>query len=244
MGYPVFPTRMFNPPSLRVRLTGAALDGGRSLAGEAQFADLSGGGRWVAEFGETNLWRREKVLAWRRFAAAIDGGAAQVLVPLADRRHQPLVNPLTTPDPFGLATWVEDETDWTPDQVTAEVTADADAGATELAFTFDAPLPLLGGEHFSILHPTWSWRLYRVSRVKSGGAGSGDATVIDFRPPLREAIVAAESPATLLNFDSPRCLMRATGDVDPTIELLRFGRAEATFEEAGRPADAVVESEA
>jgi hypothetical protein len=35
----------------------------------AQFADASGGGRWVVEFGETALWTREKVLAWRRLAA-------------------------------------------------------------------------------------------------------------------------------------------------------------------------------
>jgi hypothetical protein len=235
MGRNVFPTRLFNPASLRVRLEGAALDGGRSLAGESQFADLSGGGRWVADFGETNLWRREKVLAWRRVAGAADGGAGLFLVPLADRRHQPLTNPLSTPDAFGLSTWVDDETDWAPDQVTAEVTADAALGATELAFDYTGPLPLVGGEHFSILHPSWSWRLYRVQRVKSGGLGSGDATVIDFRPPLREAVTAGESPGTFLNFDSPRCLMRAVGDIEPTIELLRFGKAQAAFEEAGKP---------
>ena len=229
----VFPTRLFNPQSLQVRLIGQAISGGASLSGEAQFADVSGGGRWVADFGEAALWKREKVLAWRRIAAAADGGAQQILVPLADRRHQPLTNPLSASDPFGLSTWDDGLTPWAPDQVTATVTVDAALGQTEVSFTYSAPLPLLGGEHFSILHPTWGWRLYRATRVKSGGAGSGDATVCDIRPPLREALAAAD--ATKLNFDSPRCLMRVDGDIDCTVEMNRFGKASARFIEAGKP---------
>ena len=115
------------------------------------------------------------------------------------------------------------------------MTEDAALGATELTFTLDGPRALLGGEHFSIDHPTWSHRLHRITRVKSGGAGTGDVTVVDFRPPLREAIVAADSPTTLLNFDSPRCLMRATSDFDLDVGLQRFGAGSASFEEAGKP---------
>jgi hypothetical protein len=59
--------------------------------------------------------------------------------------------------------------------------------------------------------------------------------VVDFRPPLREAIVAADSPSTLLNFDSPRCLMRADGDFSETVDMQRFGKATARFVEAGKP---------
>ena len=232
----VFPTRLYRPQSLRVTLLGAALDGGRSLAGESQFADFAAGGIWEVEFGEAPAWRRDQVLAWRAFAAAADSGAADVVVPLADRRHQPLVNPLSTSDPFGLSVWDDGLTPWTPDQVTAEVTADAALGDTELACTFDGPVRLTGGEHFSILHPNWGWRLHRITRVRAGGLGTGDPTVVDFRPPLREAIVAGDSPATLLNFDSPRCLMHLDGEVDLSVEQLRFGRASARFREAGKPA--------
>jgi hypothetical protein len=233
MGTFVFPTRLFNPQSLRPTIVGAALDGGRSLAGENQFADFGGGGFWQVEFGETPLWRRRQMLAWRAIAVAADSGATDILVPLADRRHQPLTNPLTTPDLFGLSTYDDGLTPWAPDQVTAEVTADAALGQTQIAFAFTAPKPLLGGEHFSYEHATWGWRLHRISRVVSGGVGSGDATVVDFRPPLREAIVAA--PTALLNFDSPRCLMRADGSIEPELSQLKFGRASARFKEAGKP---------
>jgi hypothetical protein len=229
----VFPTRLFRPTSLRIRLVGAAMPGPRSVSGDAQFADMGGGGRWIADFGEAHLWEREEVLAWRRVAAAADGGAQAMLVPLADRRHQPLTNPLITPDSFGLETWVDDPDDWTADQVIATVTADAALGATELTFDFGAPLSLLGGEHFSINHPSWGWRLYAVTRVKSGGSGLGTSTVVDFRPPLREAIDAADDVP--LNFDSPRCLMRSVGEIDATLEMLKFGKATAQFEEAGKP---------
>lgn len=232
MGTFVFPTRLFKPQSLKPSLVGAALDGGRSLAGDNQFADFGAGGYWQVEFGEQALWSRAKVLAWRALAAAADSGATDILVPLADRRHQPLENPLVTPDPFGLTTWDDGLTPWAPDQVTAEVTADAALGDTQLECTFTAPRALLGGEHFSVKHATWDWRLHRISRLVSGGLGTGDATVIDVRPPLREAIVAG----ALLNFDSPRCLMRADGDIEPNIEMLKFGRASARFKEAGKPA--------
>lgn len=228
----VFPTRLFAPPSLQVRLLGQAITGGASLSGEAQFAEVGGGGRWVADFGEACLWTREKVLAWRRFAAAADGGATSLLVPLADRRHQPLNNPYTGPDAFGLDTWVSDESDWTAAEVTAPASAAA-LGATALSFAYTAPKALLGGEHFSIHHATWGWRLYRVSRVVSGGTvGSAVSTSVEVRPPLREAIAAS----TPLNFESPRCLMRVDGDVDCTVEQLRFGNASARFVEAGGPA--------
>jgi hypothetical protein len=232
MGQFVFPTRLFNPVSLQARVVGAALSGAQSLAGETQFADLSGGGRWAVEFGASDLLDPAIVKAWRALTAAADNGVTQILVPLADRLHQPVTPTLTTPDPFGLTIYDDGLTPWAPDQVTATVTSAAALGETELRFNFAAPVHLVGGEHFSILHADWGWRLYIVTRVKSGGVGSGDATVIDFRPPLREAV----APDDLLNFDSPRCLMRIDGDMSEVVDLQRFGTAAARFVEAGKPA--------
>lgn len=227
----VFPTRLFAPSSLQVRLAGQAITGGASLSGEAQFADAAGGGRWVADFGESTLWTREKVLAWRRFVAAADGGATALLVPLADRGNQPLNNPYTGSDAFGTDTW--DTSTWTATEVTATTSGSAALGATSLSFAYTAPKALLGGEHLSILHPTYGWRLYRISRLVSGGAaGSAVATSVEIRPPLREAV----SSSAALNFESPRCLMRADGDISETVSLLRFGKATARFVEWPGPA--------
>lgn len=227
----VFPTRLFAPTSLQPRLVGQAITGGASLSGEAQFADVGGGGRWVIDFGESALWTREKVLAWRRFVAAADGGAQSLLVPLADRRHQPVSNPYTGADTFGTDTWVADASAWTAEEVTATTTVDAALGATSLTMNFTAALALLGGEHFSRLHATYGWRLYNVTRVTAGGAGDGGSTTIQFRPPLREAIASGSA----LNFESPRCVMRVDGDLSETVSMLRFGKARARFVEWGGP---------
>lgn len=228
----VFPTRLFGPTSLQARLVGQAITGGVSLSGEAQFADVGGGGRWVIDFGESALWTPDKVLAWRRFVAAADGGAQWLIVPLADRLHQPLTPKYTGTDTFGTATWVADVTAWTAEEVTATTSADAALGATSMTFDFTAPQALVGGEHFSILHATLGWRLYRVSRVISGGAvGSAVSTQVKFRPPLREA--AASGAA--LNFESPRCVMRVDGDISESLEMLKRGKAQARFIEWGGP---------
>lgn len=227
----VFPTRLFAPSSIQPRLVGQAVGGGASLSGEAQLAEVGGGGRWVVEFGDSNLLTREKVLAWRRFVAAADGGATSLLVPLGDRRHQPVNSHYAGSDAFGTDTWAADESAWTAEEVTASASAAA-LGATALTFTFTGPKPLLGGEHFSIHHATWGWRLYRVTRVVSGGSGGGGSTSVQVRPPLREAI----GTSTPLNFESPRCLMRVDGDLSETLDMLRFGRATARFVEFPGPA--------
>lgn len=228
----VFPTQLFAPQSLQPRLLGAAVSGGVAISGDAQFAEFSGGGRWVVDFGESTLWTPSKVKAMRALSAAADSGATQILVPLADRRHQPLINPYAGADTFGRLIW--DESTWTWAEVDAVVSADAALGETELSFTFTAPKAIEGGEHFSVEHPAWGSRLYRITRVKSGGLGSGDPTVVDFRPPLREAIAAADT--VQLNFESPRCLMRVEGDLEPTVEMLKFGKLpSARFVEAAKP---------
>jgi hypothetical protein len=231
----VFPSRLFAPSSLQARLVGQAITGGASLSGEAQFADVAGGGRWVADFGEATLWTREKILAWRRFTGACDGGAAEAVVPLTDRRQQPVTGAYAGTDTIGLDTWAASVAA-VPHQITATVTADAALGETSLTFTYTGPLPLLGGEFFSIEHPTWGWRLYEFIRIDSGGVGDGGSTTATFRPPLRQAITAANSPEHTLEMEWPRCLMRADGDISETVSMQRFGKATARFIEAGGPA--------
>lgn len=226
----VFPTRLFAPKGLRPRPLGQALSGGAALAGEENFGDVSGGGRWVVDFGETTLWTPAKILQWRALEAAADGGATPILVPLADRLHQPITPKYTGADTFGLSTWVADATAWTIEEVTATVSANAALGATTLSFTYtntSSVKTLVPGMHFAILHPTWGWRLYRIIRVTAGGIGAGEATTVVFRTPLREAVTAGAH----LNFDSPRCVMRVDGDISADVQANRFGKAQARFVE-------------
>jgi hypothetical protein len=229
----VFPTRLFGPSLLIPDITGQSISGGVSLSGEQQRADASGGGRVVATFDSVDLLTREKVLAWRRFARGARAGATAVLVPFADRRHQPVNPKYTGVDTFGLDTWVADDTSWSASEVTATVSTNAAREATVLSFALTAPLRLLGGEWFSILHATYGWRIYSAERVRSGGTvGSAVATTVTVSPPLREAVSAGAA----LNFESPRGLMQAAGNLGETLSLLRFGKAKVDFVEWPGPA--------
>lgn len=223
----VFPTRLFAPVSLRARLIGGTVSGGASTGGVAQYGEMSGGGVWSIEFGEANLWSREKFLAWQALEAALGNGSTPIVVPLWDRKHQP-TNPKLTTVPFSDLTLWDDSVAWDQATVAATVTSPAALRANQLAFTLTSPKHLVGGEHFSVLHAgNKGWRLYRVTQVVSGGVGSGDATVIKFQPPLR-APVATDTP---LNFDTPRCVCRVNGDIGALLEMLRFGKGSASFVE-------------
>jgi hypothetical protein len=227
-GMLVFPTRLLGPTSLQARVAGAALGGGANMVNEQQLVEISGGGRIVAEFGDANMFDREKVLAWRRVVSGSKSGAVPILVLFGDRRHQPVNSKYVGVDTIGLDTWVSDYTAWTAEEVTATTTATAAAGATSLAFTYTAPKRLLGGEFVSVLHSsTWGWRAYESWRVSAGGLGSGDSTTLLFNPPLREAVPSG----TALNFESPRCTMQTVGDISEVVSLLKFGKGAAHFTE-------------
>jgi hypothetical protein len=229
----VFAARQFAPSSLRLRPLGQAVTGGVSLSGEEAFGDASGGGRWTADFGESALWTPDQVNAWRAFEAFADGGVQPIIVPVNDRWNAPLDPAFDPADTFGLSTYVADVTAWTAYQVTATVTAAAALGATSLTFNYtnaSANKTLKPGHHFAILHPTWSWRVYRIVRVTAGGVGAGESTTVIFRTPLREAVGIGAA----LNFDTPRFVARVDGDISAEVQLYKFGKASARFIEFPR----------
>lgn len=206
-------------------MLGQAISGGISLSGEQQGADIGGGGRFTLDFGEVPLFTPDAIQLWGEFTAGIDGIATPILVPTADRLRQPVVPRYTGMDTFGRLTWVDDPTAWTAEEVTATVSSDAAMGATTLSFALTAARKLSARALFAILHPTFSWRLYEVSRVNSGGTvGSAVATTVTFRPPLREAVSSGDA----INLESPRGVMQAQGDLSATVESFRFGKAPAS----------------
>lgn len=221
--YPHFPVRLFHPPAIAARLEGGTIVGGTSPGQDTAIEAMDAGARWVMEFGETPLWSRDKVHAWRSFATASDIGVMPVIIPAWDRLYQPLADPkyagATT---FGQVVW-RDTPAWEADEVQAQVTVAAAQYATELAFAF-AGGDLTGGEQFSIYGPRYGWRLYRIVRISADVDGVKTAVI---RPPLREWAGAGQA----LNFDSPRCTMRPEGDISEVIELLRLGRGVARFVE-------------
>jgi hypothetical protein len=66
---------------------------------------------------------------------------------------------------------------------------------------------LAGGEIFSIKHPNWGYRAYRIGEIDSVDTTTDPNSItysVAIRPPLREAVLGGEDAA----FDRPRCLMK------------------------------------
>lgn len=224
----VFPPRLFRPQTVLPVLTGGAVSGGRNLGGTAQYGEMSGGGLWQIEQRGITILNREIFMAFRALASAARNGATPLIVPVEDRKHQP-INPKLTTTPFDDLTLWDDTVAWDQAEVDAIVTTAAALRATTLHFTYTGPKRLVGGELLSALHGgNKGWRLYSADQIVSGGLGTGDATVINISPPLRAA-VGVDTP---LNFDSPRCVCRVVGGLPALYNRLdRTGTADAVFEE-------------
>lgn len=189
----VFPTALFGFKSQDVNIERQTLSGGTALSGETDVLSTDGGGRVYAEFGDGDLIDRDKVLAWRALLTILEEGVTAMVVPFCDIRHQPFGGEHHVT--YGDGAAHSDGTLFAGGGPFGETTAAAALRATSLQFNGAFSQPLIGGEWFTIEHPTKGARAYRVRTVTGGE--------ITFRPPLREAVVAGQQ----LDFANPRCLM-------------------------------------
>lgn len=223
MTYPIFPTALFAFDDQEIDLERRTISGGMSLANVEDTIQTDGGGRWFAEFANGPLLDREPVLAWRAFLLIAEEGAEVVEVPFCDPMHQPYGYEHSVP--HSDDTPFDDESLYSGGGAIATAAADAALRATTLNLAITLPQPLVGGETFSIDHPTKGWRAYRVRTVESQ---TDEATTITFRPPLREAVTEGDA----IDFVSPRCLMVQQGRASSSINLGRYGEAAIRFVEA------------
>lgn len=177
-----------------IRRVGSVTDGGQSLSGLTDLIESDGGGYWRADFTNGQTRTREDGLAWRAIGDGLDGGAQAVDLLFCERLFAPTGAiprvPHSDQTPFA------DGSEYvTTSGAPYTLIADAALRATTVRIAGSSPLPLIGGETFSIAHPTWGNRAYRIIAI------DGDAYTI--RPPLREAATAG----TALDFDNPRCQM-------------------------------------
>lgn len=191
-------------------------DGGTSLSGFRDEIESSGGGYITAEF--TNGSTRDKAggNAWRAITD-LDGGEAMIVLLCAERLFQP-VGALARV-PHSDATPFSDATLYLSGDATYVTTADAALRDTTLQITGASELALIGGELFSILHPTWGWRAYRIREI--------DGDTITFRPPLREAVASG----TALEFDTPRCQMKMLSSSGNETTIGRYTNCAISFVE-------------
>jgi len=195
-----FPTCLFSFAQREIMVTQNVISGGTSLSGDETVIATDGGGRWRAEYQNAPLNRRDKVMAWRAFRAIMEGGIVPFIFPICDARHQPVNKPVKVPHSDGTS--FDDDALYVGGS--GDIVAQADVALRGTLMQIDASAlekKLVGGERFSIDHPTWRHRLYEIKKI------NGD--VIQFRPPLREAAPAGTS----LEFREPKCVMRLVGDM-------------------------------
>lgn len=216
----IFPTSRFGFLQQEVDIERQTLDGGTALSGAKDTISADGGGRVFAEFGDGALVDRDKVLGWRALLGLLESGVTPMIVPFCDIRHQPYgTEHLVT---YGDGSVHDDGTLIAGGGPVASASFAAPLRATSLFFSGLFPRPLIGGEWFTIEHPTKGERAYKVGKVDA------DAGSMTFRPPLREAIDAG----TALDFANPRCLMVQDGRAGAVLEYRRQTTAAIRFVEA------------
>lgn len=189
---------LFNPQFVRWRLEGVVIRGGTPVRGAPALGLTDGGGFWLCEMSGVSIRGREGLRAARAFEARMDSGATKLIVPDRDRHLGP-----------GTDQW----------SVQMNFASPAALRATVLQVENVVGLPLVGGEHFSVDHPSAGRRMYRVA---SAGALTDGIQEIVIRPPLRQAVTSEE-----LDFNSPSCTMRLVNASDFFAAIDKGRRAEA-----------------
>lgn len=161
-----------------------------------------GGGFWSASLNDMQFRGPKDTLLWRATRQACNGGITPMVVWRNDQTFSPFpagvtIDQIITHSDGSL---FDDDTGYY--QSVIDITAgDGALRATSINIEINYAGDLMGGESFSIQHPTMGWRLYEIATVDQS---SDTFASITFNPPLREVVTAG----TQLEFDRPRCLMR------------------------------------
>lgn len=210
----VFPTCALGIYAKDVRIETARISGGVSLSGIEDVIATDGGGRWVAEADSIALHTREKVMMLRAFEAATGGGIYPFVFPICDARHQPTRGKQKVPHSDGTS--FQDDSLYSSTDCEVYVAADAPLRATQIQLEIvSLGKPLIGGERFTIDHPTWRHRAYQIGRIISQDES---AAVVQFHTPLREAVPAG----TPVDFNNPRFVARIDGRMSAPLTNPKF----------------------
>lgn len=201
MAIPTFNLDLAPPGKMRMpSIMGGGVEGGRTLSGVVNVADLTGGGLVSVRYSDIGLGNLDPAAQryWSQLAGILNSRVRSIIVPLM--------------------------TDFIcPGSFTAVLGAAASVNASTLSVAVSGLHPtddlLAGGEWFGIRGPNLSFRAHVVTDIDTA-QNNGDGTAgftVGISPPLRESYGAG----TPLNFIRPRCLMRLapgaqiTSDVEP-----------------------------
>jgi hypothetical protein len=205
-----FPLALFPPSEHLWYPAGAALSGGRPIAGVAQTGDASGGGAWVCEYQVAILRTKQQVGVYRSIIGRLNSGVTLLELPVLDAL-QPWpggIHPALTP--FADLTDFSDGSEFLTSPIVASLAADAYMTAwpappvapTQAQILLTTCAPLQGVEYFSIIGPSGFVKLHLINEVV---LVAGGVTTVNFTPPFREDMAAG----TPIDFNYPRCTMKA-----------------------------------
>lgn len=218
----VFPAWRFPFKSKDFDIEQALVSGGTALNGTEDQIASDGGGKWYADLGDADLYSRDRVMLWRAFKSAISYGAAPFVFPVCDIRHQPTHGRSSVPhsddSPFS------DDSLYGAGDCSATVAVDAPLRATHITLNLTTGKPLIGGERFTIDHPTMRHRCYQIGRILDQ---TDTTATVQFHTPLREAAAAG----TDVDFMSPRCVMRVDGRMSAPLSGPRWATGSVRFVE-------------
>jgi len=219
----VFPSCFFGVYAKDVDILTSRISGGTSLSGIEESIATDGGGKWYANADSIALQKRDKVLAWRAFVAATGGGVDPFVFPICDARHQPIARKMRVPHSDGTS--FSDDSLYTSGGCEVYVAQDAPLRATTIRFDIRSlGKALIGGERFSIDHPTWRHRCYQIGRILEQ---TPTAATVQFHTPLREAVTAGAA----VDLNDPRFVARVEGQMSAALSNPKFASGSINFVE-------------
>lgn len=194
---------------------GAATSGGASLSGIDEPIRTDGGGYVQGSLSQGMAITPEQNKSWRGFTTAMDGGATQFVCMVGDRRHQPVKARAPWANPSN-SVYASGGAIAHVQTIQNGQTGGLRATLMRITAQLEVPLNEDGGEWFTIVHTTWGERAYNLISATLVSTGVYD---IEFRPPLREATDAG----VFIDFDNPRCIVRASAALSNQFNLPRTG---------------------
>lgn len=241
MAVPVFPRALLREQSHSWNLVGTVMAPGQNAQSVSSVVRSDGGGFWscvmtdvsLSGINGANLKSRERIkvstLLWRAVRQICDGGVNSIVVPRNDALFRPYPAGASAfgTIPHSDGSLFSDGSGYYQPVISVTTIGPAALRSTSLVLSIVHCGQLLGGESFSIQHPTKGWRLYEIGTVDMV---DDDRAIVTFMPPLREAVADGAD----VEFDRPCCTMRLAkpSSMDLTIVPWTFNRGTVDFIEA------------
>ncbi len=224
------------PGEMSIDIVGSGIEGGRNLLGFAQAVDMTGGGLLAVRYSSIMPTNANPVALryLSRLGAKLNSGVGTIDVPLIVDAITPvpgsedqLPDAVYDQVPFSDETLFSDGTGFGDPLVSAVITDAAALNAGTIAITVTQGRELVGGEWFSIYHPTKGHRAYRITDVDEIDVET-DQTLytVGIRPTLREAVEAGEE----CRFVRPLCRMRLAPGKTIPFNVKEWWLSDATLE--------------